>query len=76
MVNTCPECDVQPLEMLSWWKAVDPGPFKIESKEYWRAAEVGHATFPPAEARESNAALLTVKDITPKPWKDWPMEYV
>jgi len=74
VVNTCPECDTRPLEMLSWWKAVDPGPFKIGSKEYWRAAEAGHATFPPAETHESNATLLTVKDIMPEPWKDWPMD--
>lgn len=29
----------EPLDMLKWWKAEDPGKFHIGSKEYWDSAE-------------------------------------
>ena len=29
----------QPLEMLRWWKAQDPGKFRMGSKEYWESAK-------------------------------------
>ena len=28
-----------PLQMLKWWKACDPGEFQMGSKEYWESAE-------------------------------------
>ena len=34
VINTCPDTHVDPMEMMSWWKAVDPGEFKMGSKEY------------------------------------------
>ena len=34
VVNTCPDTTITPESMLMWWKAADPGPFKMGSKEY------------------------------------------
>ena len=36
--------------MLGWWKAVDPGDFKMGSVEFWRSAELGTAQIPPRSA--------------------------
>jgi hypothetical protein len=71
VVNTCPECEVDPLQMLSWWKAVDPGEFKMGSKEYWRTAMLGASLIPPQGKSESATELLTVKHIMPQPWKSF-----
>eukprot|EP00965_Chrysotila_dentata_P022436 742972-Pleurochrysis_carterae.AAC.1 len=35
--------------MLYWWKAVDPGPFKVGSEEYWQAAIHSQDATPPAD---------------------------
>eukprot|EP00965_Chrysotila_dentata_P087573 2890669-Pleurochrysis_carterae.AAC.1 len=35
VIDTCPEHTVDPLNMLYWWKASDPGEFKMGSAEYW-----------------------------------------
>lgn len=70
VINTCPECTIDPLDMMKWWKAVDPGPFKMGSEEYWRSAifnPVGNV--PPAKTGESASYWLTVKDITPASWR-------
>jgi hypothetical protein len=58
VVNTCPECEVDPLQMLSWWKAVDPGEFKMGSKEYWRTAMLGASLIPPHGQSNSATELL------------------
>ena len=71
VVNTCPECEVDPLQMLSWWKAVDPGEFKMGSKEYWRTAMLGASLIPPHGQSASATELLTVKHIMPQPWKSF-----
>ena len=68
VVNTCPEHHVDPLEMMSWWKAQDPGAFKMGSKEYWEAAMNTDAPVPPKEGPESAQQLMSVKDVFPKPW--------
>lgn len=70
VVNTCPETEVNPLAMLGWWKAIDPGPFKMGSKEFWRSAEMGNENIPPRNAPVAASELLNVKDIMPNPWKD------
>ena len=37
VINTCPEQHVDPLEMMSWWKAQEIKPFQM-GKEYWESA--------------------------------------
>ena len=76
VVNTCPETEVDPLSMLGWWKASDPGTFKMGGPEFWRQAELGAEQFPPAKTATAASDLLNVKDIMPKPWKDMPTERV
>ena len=70
VINTCPECEVDPLQMLSWWKAIDPGEFKMGSEEYWRSGELGNTMIPESRFPNSAADLLTVKDIMPRPFKN------
>ena len=42
-----------PMEMLRWWKAQDPGKFRMGSKEYWDSAKRDLA-LPPADALNQN----------------------
>lgn len=74
VINTCPECEVDPLMMLGWWKAEDPGDFKMGTEEFWRSAELGNYMIPPRERASAASELLNVKDIMPKPWKYFPTE--
>jgi hypothetical protein len=74
IVNTCPDTEVDPLSMLTWWKAEDPGEFHMGSEEYWRSAELGAHSIPPRSAPSAATDLLNVKDFMPKPWKDFPTE--
>lgn len=67
VIDTCPEHTVDPLEMLYWWKAQDPGEFKMGSKEYWQSSMNDNAV-PPNHGSESSMDLLTVKDFMPAPW--------
>ena len=67
VIDTCPEHTVDPLSMLYWWKAQDPGEFKIGSTEYWQSA-MNDNTVPPKSGPESALDLLTVKDFMPHPW--------
>ena len=69
VVDTCPETQVDPLSMLHWWKAVDPGEFHMGSEEYWRSAFQSNSVVPPRDGPMSGADLLTVKQIMPMPWK-------
>jgi hypothetical protein len=59
VVNTCPETAVDRLSMLSWWKAVDPGEFKMGSKEYWKSSIYDPSVVPPSRNSESKTYLLT-----------------
>ena len=68
VIDTCPEHTVDPMEMLYWWKATDPGEFKMGTKEYWQSAMQNDNPIPPKEGPQSAADLLTVKDFMPKPW--------
>lgn len=70
VVNTCPDTEVDPLSMLGWWKAVDPGEFRMGSEEYWRTAEMGQHKIPPRANPSSAGDLMNVKDVMPQPWKD------
>jgi len=74
VVNTCPDTEVDPLSMLGWWKAVDPGEFKMGSEEYWRSAELGNHMIPPRDNASSASELMNVKDFMPMPWKEFPTE--
>jgi len=70
VVNTCPETHIDPLEMMSWWKAQDPGPFKMGSKEYWDSAvQKAVKSVPQRDGPQSATQLLTIDDIMPEPWK-------
>ena len=71
VINTCPEPGVgdgDPLNMLFWWKAQDPGEFKMGSEEYWESAFQSDNPIPPQDNLESAADMLVVKDIMPRPW--------
>ena len=68
VINTCPELHVDPLEMMSWWKAQEIKPFKMGSKEYWEAAVQTDHTVPPKEGPASASQLMSAKDIFPQPW--------
>ena len=69
VIDTCPEHTVDPLEMLYWWKAQDPGEFKMGSKEYWASAMHDEAV-PPQPGLESTMDFLVVDDIMPKPYSN------
>lgn len=74
VINTCPDTEVDPLSMMAWWKAIDPGEFKMGSEEFWRSAELGNHMIPPGEHRGGASDLMNVKDIMPIPWKHFPTE--
>jgi hypothetical protein len=74
VVNTCPETEVDPLSMLGWWKALDPGPFKMGSAEYWKAAELGNTMIAPKSGPDSATELMNVKDFMPHPYQYFPTE--
>jgi hypothetical protein len=67
VIDTCPEHTVDPLSMLFWWKACDPGDFMMGSKEYWQSA-MSDQTIPVAGQPSNVMDFLTVKDIMPQPW--------
>ena len=68
MVNTCPDTKIDPLEMMSWWKAQEIKPFPMGSKEYWESAMTTDAPVPDREGPASAQQLMSAKDIFPKPW--------
>lgn len=47
VINSCPDNKVTPLDMMFWWKAVDPGEFHIGSSAYWQSATQGTMGAPP-----------------------------
>ena len=58
-----------PMTMLKWWRAEDPGEFKLGTKEYWKAADDEEAT-PPAnlgsEPMSARDLIDTVSLFHPK----------
>ena len=70
VVDTCPEHHVDPMEMMHWWKAADPGDFKMGSKDYWASAAEDGA-MPANDGPESAQQLIGVQDIAPEPWKTY-----
>jgi hypothetical protein len=73
VINTCPDTHVDPMEMLGWWKAIDPGEFKMGSVEYWQSAMNGieDSGVPPPGGAQSASDMLTVKHIMPQPWSQY-----
>jgi hypothetical protein len=69
VIDTCPDRHVDPLDMMFWWKAADPGEFRMGSKEYWQSAQ-NDSDVPSKMGPESAGDLLSVKDIFPKPWDE------
>jgi hypothetical protein len=69
VINTCPDTEVDPLSMCSWWKAIDPGPFHMGDEEFWRSGMLGVHTIAPTKGNSAASDLLTVRDIMPLPWK-------
>ena len=55
-----------PLELIMWWKAEDPGKFKMGSKEYWDSA-MKDFTAPPLPQMKA-ASKLANMDL-PNPYK-------
>ena len=68
VIDTCPEHQVNPLEMLYWWKAADPGAYHMGSEEFWQSAMTNDNPIPPQEGVQSAQDLLTVNDFMPAPW--------
>ena len=69
VINTCPDSEVSPLEMLSWWKAIDPGEFKVGSDEYWEESMKGGDELLPDSGFNGSANLLSVSDMLPPMWQ-------
>ena len=65
VINTCPECFVDPMEMMGWWKAVDPGEFRMGSEEYWESAQRGEEALPPQEGQLSGNDLMHMDKLMP-----------
>ena len=68
VIDTCSNLP-EPLQTLFWWKAIDPGPFLMGTKEYWESAMQGRETVPPAPGQEAASSLLTVADVAPRLWQ-------
>ena len=64
VIDTCSN-HPEPLQTLFWWKAIDPGPFLMGTKEYWESAMQNRETVPPAPGQEAASSLLTVADVAP-----------
>ena len=71
VIDTCAEHTVDPLEMLYWWKAQDPGEFKVGSEEYWASALTSDCEVPPNQGPEAASDLMSVHDIMPAPWSNY-----
>ena len=69
VINTCPEngLSTNPLESCFWWKAVDPGKFKMGSKAYWQSA-MNDASIPPQTHPQNVMDMIKVKSIMPRPY--------
>lgn len=70
VVDTCPEHTVTPEDMMYWWKAQDPGNFKMGSKAYWESALQDNSV-PSKEAPIAASQLMSVKDVMPPPWDQY-----
>ena len=69
VIDTSPELMAEPLSMMYWWKALDPGKFKVGNAAYWQSAMNDNAV-PPEEGTRSTGDMLVVKDFMPRPWSE------
>ena len=69
VINSCPDKEVSPIGMMSWWKALDPGEFKVGSEEFWESALTGGDDLPPGGFHGASS-LISVEDLFPPMWKD------
>lgn len=65
VVNTSPELRVDPTEIMAWWKAHDPGEFKVGSPEYWDAALTSPNPTPPFQNEWTATKLYNLDAIMP-----------
>lgn len=70
VIDTCPEHKVDPLEMVYWWKAIDPGEFKMGSKEYWESA-MKDDIIPETNMPASTGDMLKVESFMPSPYNQF-----
>jgi hypothetical protein len=68
VINTCPDTCIDPMSMMSWWKAQEIGPFKMGSKEYWESVMQTDHKVPSKEGPQSASQLMSAKDVFPAPW--------
>lgn len=68
IINTCPDTKVDPLSMMSWWKAQEIEPFKMGSKEFWKSAVNADSKVPPKEGPQGASEFMSAKDIMPRPF--------
>lgn len=61
VVDTCTE-NHDPMEMLKWWKAQDPGEFQMGSEEYWKAADDEY-TIPPTNLDDQPVSARDFVDV-------------
>ena len=70
VIDTCSDVNTQYLDMLYWFKAIDPGPFLVGSPEYWAAAQSSsNEAVPPMPGNDAASSLLTVADCAPAHWR-------
>ena len=71
VVNTCPDHTVDPVDCLYWWKAVDPGPFKFGSKQYWESSITAkEGGPPPSEAPPGVDQILNASMVMPAHFRE------
>ena len=68
VVNTCPEQKVDPLDMMFWFKACDPGPFHVGNDDYWKSQYEEHDA-PPADLNQGASSLMNMPSIFPEPYR-------
>ena len=70
VIDTCADVNTHYLDMLYWFKAIDPGPFLVGSPEYWAAAQSSsNEAVPPMPGNDAASSLLTVADCAPAHWR-------
>ena len=70
VIDTCAAANTAYLDMLYWFKAVDPGPFLVGSPEYWAAGQSSsQEAVPPMPGNDAASSLLTVADCAPPAWR-------
>ena len=67
VVDTDPNF-VNVIDGLMWWKACDPGEFKVGSKEYWESSMTADDAVPPTTGTESTMNMLVPQDVMPYPY--------